>query len=79
MHHNNVAAELTAIGPLSKYSGPEDDVDQILNRITLLQFRPPGLEELVRRYGSGDVSGRVDDMPRGARPRRSKVKERKTR
>ena len=62
MHHNNLAAELIAIGPVSKYFGPADDVAQVLNRISLMQFRPPGLESLIRRYGSGDAPGHGDDM-----------------
>ena len=62
MHHNNLAAELIAIGPVSKYFGPADDVAQVLNRISLMQFRPPGLESLIRRYGSRYSRGQGDDM-----------------
>jgi sugar-specific transcriptional regulator TrmB len=51
MHHNNLAAELVAIGPHSRYSGPADDATRILDRISLIQFHPPGLETLIRRYG----------------------------
>lgn len=61
MHHNNLAAELTAIGPMSRYSGPANDAAQALNRISLMQFRPPGLETLIRRYGPGDTPDRGDD------------------
>ncbi|MBU8922981.1 MAG: hypothetical protein KOO63_14280 [Bacteroidales bacterium] len=55
MHHNNIAAELQAISPMSKYSGPSDDVDKILGRISLMQFRPAGLKKLIQRFGSGDA------------------------
>lgn len=61
MHHNNLVGELIAIGPQSKYSGPADDASELLNNIPLRQFRPPGLETLIRRYGRGDGSGRGDD------------------
>ncbi len=57
MQHNNLVAELIAIGPVSRYSGPADDVAEFLNSITLMRFRPPGLEALIRRYGSGDAPG----------------------
>ena len=52
MHHNNLAGELMAISPGSKYSGPAEDATAILNRISLTQFHPPGLEALIDRYGS---------------------------
>ena len=63
MQHNNLAAELVVIGPSSKYSGPADDVAKLLNNISLMQFRPPGLETLIRRYGSGVGPDRTDDTP----------------
>ena len=63
MQHNNLAAELVAIGPSSRYSGPSDGVDQVLNNISLMQFRPPGLETLIRRYGSGDAPNPGGDTP----------------
>jgi len=63
MQHNNLAAELTAIGPVSRYAGPADDVAQVLNNISLMQFRPPGLETLIRRYGPGSAPGHGDDTP----------------
>jgi predicted DNA-binding transcriptional regulator len=55
MQHNNLAAELVAIGPSSRYSGPSDDVAEVLNNISLMQFRPPGLKTLIRRYGPGST------------------------
>lgn len=63
MHHNNLAAELTAIGPQSRYSGPADDVAQVLNRISLLRFRPPGLKTLIRRYGPCAAPDGKNDTP----------------
>ena len=78
MHHNNLSAELTAIGPLSRYSGPADDVAQILKRISLLNSRPPGFKTLIRRYGPGNPPGRGDDTPEG-RIQQSDKNERKTR
>jgi len=63
MQHNNLAGELTTIGPVSRYSGPADDVAQVLNNISLMQFRPPGLETLIRRYGPGNAPDRGDDTP----------------
>lgn len=62
MQHNNLAGELVAIGPSSRYSGPADDVAEVLDNISLMQFRPPGLETLIRRYGPGDDPGRGNDM-----------------
>jgi len=61
IQHNNLAAELIAIGPVSRYSGPSDDVAKLLSRVSLMQFRPPGLETLIRRYGSGYAPGREDE------------------
>jgi hypothetical protein len=58
MHHNNVAAELMAIGPLSRHAGPAVDVAGLLNRITLMKFRPSGLETLIRRFGPEPAKGR---------------------
>jgi len=55
MQHNNLTAELIAIGPRSIYSGPADDVSKITEGITLAQFRPPGLERLIRSYGDGEA------------------------
>jgi len=52
MQHNHLVAELLAIGPRSRYSGPADDVAEVLDSITLTRFRPPGLETLIRRYGT---------------------------
>ena len=79
MNHNNLAAELTAIGPMSKYFGPADDVAQVLNRISLMQFRPPGLESLIRRYGPGDAPSQKDDIRQGSRTQQSTENERKVR
>ena len=50
MQHNHLLAELLAIGPRSRYSGPADDVAELLDGLTLTRFRPPGLETLIRRY-----------------------------
>jgi sugar-specific transcriptional regulator TrmB len=52
MQHNHLLAELLAVGPRCRYSGPADDVDEVLDSITLTRFRPPGLETLIRRYAS---------------------------
>jgi sugar-specific transcriptional regulator TrmB len=52
MQHNHLVAELLAIGPRSRYSGPADDVGEFLDSITLTRFRPPGLEALIQRYGA---------------------------
>jgi hypothetical protein len=60
MQHNNLSGELAAISPRSRYSGPASDVDQVLDHISLLNFRPPGLKTLIRRYGTGDASRRKD-------------------
>jgi sugar-specific transcriptional regulator TrmB len=63
MQHNHLVAELNAIGPRSRYSGPADDVAEVLDGITLKRFRPPGLEDLIRRYGPGNASARGGDTP----------------
>jgi sugar-specific transcriptional regulator TrmB len=55
MQHNHLLAELLAIGPRSRHSGPTDDVAEFLDGITMTRFRPPGLETLIRRYGSGNA------------------------
>jgi sugar-specific transcriptional regulator TrmB len=56
MQHNHLLAELLAIGPRSRYSGPADDVAELLDSLTLTRFRPPGLDALIRRYGSGNAA-----------------------
>jgi sugar-specific transcriptional regulator TrmB len=61
MQHNHLVAELLAIGPRSRYSGPADDVGEFLDSITLTRFRPPGLEALIGRYGTGQAPRRGDD------------------
>ncbi len=59
MQHNHLVAELLAIGPQCRYRGPADDVVEFVDGLTLRRFGPPGLEELIRRYGpDGGASGR---------------------
>ncbi len=57
MQHNHLVAELLAISPACRYRGPADDVLEFVDSLTLTRFRPPGLETLIRRYGSGGASG----------------------
>jgi sugar-specific transcriptional regulator TrmB len=61
LQHNGLVAELVAIGPRSKYSGPADDIVGLLESITLTRFRPPGLKDLIRRYGDGQGRDSSDD------------------
>jgi sugar-specific transcriptional regulator TrmB len=63
MQHNHLLAELLAVGPRSRYSGPADDVAEFLDSITLTRFRPPGLETLIRCYGRRDALRPEDDTP----------------
>ena len=58
MQHNHLAADLLAIGSRSRYAGPASDVTELLDGIRLKRYRPPGLEDLIRRYGSGDTAER---------------------
>jgi len=58
MQHNHLVADLLAVAPACRYRGPADDVAEVVDGLTLARFRPPGLEELIRRYGpAGGVSG----------------------
>ncbi|MBD3349624.1 MAG: TrmB family transcriptional regulator [Candidatus Eisenbacteria bacterium] len=63
MQHNNLSAEIIAIGPRSVYSGPADDVRELTNGITLARFRPPGLESLIRRFGDGETPDPEGNTP----------------
>ena len=53
MQHNHLAADLMAIGSRCRYRGPANDVAEVLDSITLTRLRPPGLKDLIRRYGDG--------------------------
>jgi hypothetical protein len=56
MQHNHLLADLLAVGPRSRYSGPADSADEVLKSIMLTRLRPPGLKELIRRYGPGSAA-----------------------
>jgi len=61
MQHNHLLAELLAIGPKARYSGPADDVAELLDSLTLTRFSPPGLDALIKRFGSGGAAERGDE------------------
>ena len=65
MQHNNLAAELVAIGPVSTYAGPAKSADDVVNNISLMQFHPPGLGMLIDKYGAGRKWSPGDDAPQG--------------
>ena len=50
MHHNHLAAEIVYTTLESKQADMSAETKEKLNNITLLTFRPPGLETLAKRY-----------------------------
>ena len=50
MHHNHLAAEIQIMKQSSGRAGSDTAADQILDRITVLQFEPPGLDSLRKRF-----------------------------
>ena len=50
MHHNNLAGEIRWTIHRSDPGDLEAAGEEDLDRITLLEFRPPGLQTLLRRY-----------------------------
>jgi sugar-specific transcriptional regulator TrmB len=50
MHHNHLAAEIQIMKQSSDRAGSDTAADQILDRITVLQFEPPGLDSLRKRF-----------------------------
>jgi len=54
MQHNHLLADIIASGPRSSYSGPAEDIDEVLDAIMLSQLRPPGLRKLIERCGFGN-------------------------
>lgn len=50
MHHNHLAAEIQIMKQASNPAELDGDMAEILDRITVLQFKPPGLESLRGRF-----------------------------
>lgn len=53
MHHNHLAAEIQIMKQAADHSGFEGDAGEILDRITVLQFKPPGLDSLRKLFRTG--------------------------
>lgn len=50
MHHNHLAAEIQIMKQASDHTDSDAAADEILNRITVLRFKPPGLDSLRKRF-----------------------------
>jgi sugar-specific transcriptional regulator TrmB len=50
MHHNHLAAEIQIMKQVAHDPEYEGDTGEILDRITVLQFKPPGLDSLRKRF-----------------------------
>ncbi|RKZ09362.1 TrmB family transcriptional regulator [Candidatus Fermentibacteria bacterium] len=61
IHHNNVAAEILFTAIKSGHPALYASFEEELNQISLLTFKPSGLETLRQRYRSAPQSPREDD------------------